>query len=491
MKNLYNFQDYKLYEAINCLFEQEITLGKSFIQSIVDLHENDTIAAFINNFWDINNFDELFLDIEDDEKSKIKNITSVDLSDNKSDYVVVTYTKPDGREAKQEMKLGKLITAILKQIKKKPNIKPNDIEKFVSNVNAIQSGTVISDYEFRLVEGKDIVKYYNMKQSEKLAGGLAGSCMRFASCAPYINFYAKYCKGKVKLLIYVNKVTDKIAGRALVWDTDEGKYMDRIYAQDDKLLNVFLKWADDNVIKNSYNGRDNTSTPTVFCKGWKTETEMPYMDTFECGYLDVDGLWLSKYDDIDDYPGKKEVKSIFGFREQNGSYSLLFGDFAWGSIDTKYSINVSESNLKSLKGAPEKVNGDFNCGYNDIHDLEGCPQIIKGYFDCSRNSISSLVGGPKEVETDYYCYANELRSLDGSPKNIYGNFDCSDNRLNTLLHGPEIVHGSFNCSGNMLKSLQGFPKEIYGDVDFRSNYGPSFTEEEVRAICHIDGKILV
>lgn len=85
-----------------------------------------------------------------------------------------------------------------------------------------------------------------------------------------------------------------------------------------------------------------------------------------------------------------------------------------GSIDTKYSVDLSNRDLDEI---PIKFNK------------------VRGYFDCSNNNI---------------------KSLKNSPKIIVGNFICDNNNLESFKHSPDIVHGSFQCSNNPLKSLKGY-----------------------------------
>ena len=85
-----------------------------------------------------------------------------------------------------------------------------------------------------------------------------------------------------------------------------------------------------------------------------------------------------------------------------------------GSIDTKYSVDLSNRDLDEI---PIKFNQ------------------VRGYFDCSNNNI---------------------KSLKNSPKIIVGNFICDNNNLESFKHSPDIVHGSFQCSNNPLKSLKGY-----------------------------------
>ena len=119
----------------------------------------------------------------------------------------------------------------------------------------------------------------------------------------------------------------------------------------------------------------------------------------------------------------------------------------------------------SLKGAPEKVNGDFSCLHNHLTSLEGAPEKVEGDFSCSENQLTSLEGAPKEVNGNFHCVDNQLTSLEGAPKKIGGSFSCSCNKLTSLKGAPEKVEGDFSCSRNQLTSLEGAPKEVGGDFN--------------------------
>lgn len=49
---------------------------------------------------------------------------------------------------------------------------------------------------------------------------------------------------QVKLAIYTRN--NKLEARALIWETDKGKYMDRVYYTKDHLANAFYKYAENN-----------------------------------------------------------------------------------------------------------------------------------------------------------------------------------------------------------------------------------------------------
>jgi hypothetical protein len=99
--------------------------------------------------------------------------------------------------------------------------------------------------------------------------------MRLEKCQEFFDIYTNP-ENRVKMLILTNN--DKLIGRCLLWETDKGKYMDRVYAND-HIQNLFKKWADGNEYKLShYNGNNNEQLTT------KIKVDMnkqfPYLDSF-------------------------------------------------------------------------------------------------------------------------------------------------------------------------------------------------------------------
>ena len=198
-----------------------------------------------------------------------------------------------------------------------------DVESFVQAV--IAKRTEIKDRKegkgrFKLVNGQDIVKYYNEsifditdELDNKIAGEHLTSCMSEDSCASYVDFYAQ--NEDVSMLILFSDIDgreDKIVGRAIVWKLGmpTGRtFMDRIYyryeadmamfkqhaerkgwlyknAQD---MNEFTKIVDpkDNTTK----VRDLTTTAT-----FKKTRYYPYMDTMK--WFNIEKDYLTNDEDI-------------------------------------------------------------------------------------------------------------------------------------------------------------------------------------------------
>ena len=95
----------------------------------------------------------------------------------------------------------------------------------------------------------------------------------------------------------------------------------------------------------------------------------------------------------------------------------------------------------------------------------------------------------KEAKKDFMCSYNNLRSLEGCPEIVGGSFFCFGNSLTTLKGCPKKVGYRFDCSDNHLTSLEGCPKEITENFICSENPG-LFTEEDVRAVCKVGGKII-
>ena len=98
----------------------------------------------------------------------------------------------------------------------------------------------------------------------------------------------------------------------------------------------------------------------------------------------------------------------------------------------------------------------------------------KGNLDLSNMNLTKLPDILKYIKVvggDFLCSGNnKLTSLEGCPKSVGGSFHCSrNNNLISLQGSPENVGGDFWCRGNKIK----------------------FTEQQVRAICDVKGRVYV
>ena len=192
------------------------------------------------------------------------------------------------------------------------------------------------------------------------------------------------------------------------------------------------------------------------------------------------GIYLSdgEYDIVGE-----SINNIIYSYIKDGRFTVKFKEWDWD-------FDCSYLSLTSLVGAPEKVDGNFECvGCEKLTSLEGAPKEVGGYFDCGYcgeltslkgapekvgrysncsncNGLTSLEGAPKEVGGDFYCgYCNGLTSLKGAPKEVGKDFDCRNcDSLISLKGAPEKVGRYFGCvCCRELTSLEGAPKEVGGE----------------------------
>lgn len=177
------------------------------------------------------------------------------LPDNKfkNEYGFDPFDKNIGRTY---LKVGRLVSKIIPDnYIKEYTINDATIESFV---NSYKSWFDNSENELRIVEGDDILKWYNERnyfitETGNRIGTLWASCMRQEERQKYLELY-KY--NNVKMLVLLVKVggVEKVKCRALLWDNVKSfnqeysniKIMDRIYSVFDSDVDTFKRWADEN-----------------------------------------------------------------------------------------------------------------------------------------------------------------------------------------------------------------------------------------------------
>ena len=142
---------------------------------------------------------------------------------------------------------------------------------------------------------------------------------------------------------------------------------------------------------------------------------------------------------------------------------LLNNPWFRDEMDKAYNSNDSnDSNDKNNK-KEEKPTKDINKASQFIDE--------DGNYDLTRLKIEKLPDWCKDkvIKGDFYCNNNNLKTLENSPKEVIGDFFCYNNQLTTLEDAPKIVGGTFNCTNNKTQ----------------------FTENDVRKVCDVKGKIIV
>lgn len=325
MKIIYDFNEYLLENTNNDL---PFKLSKRLRELLLSIRH--TISDYLLRIdEDERNSNITLLDLDDKDFGKFRYVISnkvYDIIINNSIENVVSingYLRSDRQYQEKLIKnldryyvstsIGKSINKIFPN-KFPASGKPGlDIESFT---NMIKHKRSTKFDNFKLVEGEDIIKYYNSEQYSEDAPGstLGSSCMRYTTCKDFINFYAKN-KGVKLLILYSDdkeeRELEKIKGRALVWDISEineekvenVKFMDRIYTVYDYDVFNFIDYAKKEgwLYKNKQNMSNNEyiinpktgeklNLTLKTTSDFKSNFSYPYMDTmkwffYEEGFL--------------------------------------------------------------------------------------------------------------------------------------------------------------------------------------------------------------
>ena len=160
----------------------------------------------------------------------------------------------------------------------------------------------------------EIVKYYHQDSYAEFSGSLGNSCMKYDRCSKFLELYID--NGVVTMLTMKND-SGALLGRALLWQFDGNKVMDRIYTiNDEDYQFYFMNWAEEHGF--IYKKRQNWSNTLQFVKdGKEIESKLsiqlsdwnysyyPYLDTFK--WFDKSSGMLFNYrpdyftENIDDF----------------------------------------------------------------------------------------------------------------------------------------------------------------------------------------------
>jgi len=181
------------------------------------------------------------------------------------------------------------------------DISDRDIEIF-NNVYRAHINQL--SFELKIVKGEDIRKYYHAPNYFHQSSSLGASCMKYDNCQKYLNIYVDNTD-KISMLVMLDKRTNQLMGRSLLWNLGDDKIMDRIYTvNDDELSFHFKKWANENAYLYKYEQKWN-NTMMFESNGKRLEKEIsfklehfdysryPYFDTFK--FLNIKNGMMYNY----------------------------------------------------------------------------------------------------------------------------------------------------------------------------------------------------
>lgn len=263
-------------------------------------------------------FKKLLLRISDE--SRVANYLALHSDNTHADYVtrrgdMLSYlptwkphlTSESGewrREGRQEAKPAKLARKLIAVPEGITPLTDKDFEIFATLIKSQSAADLGVAERFSLASGYDIKTWYSefRHAGDDEVGTLATSCMRHEYCETYFDIYTQNPE-VVQLLILTN-AEDKLIGRALVWTTENGVFMDRVYGTE-TTVSLFHDYA---AGRGWYHRRYNTHehpTSWVDSNGDACErtitigglyadfAEYPYMDTFK--YVSIEGSAVSNH----------------------------------------------------------------------------------------------------------------------------------------------------------------------------------------------------
>jgi len=201
------------------------------------------------------------------------------------------YDNPYNNRYRQSMKIGKFF-------KKHSIFNSDDLTiqsvELITNIYKSINHSVLSDNMFEIVEGEDIRKWYNCDNYYDDGGTLNNSCMKYPSYGIRFNIYVD--NPSVCRMVIMRNVDDpnKIVGRALIWKTNKGIVMDRIYTTDDYYVYNFMGFS----FSKGWSLKDNIKKHTIIQLSDKYHFDSikftPYLDTFKFYNIDKNQLSNSR-----------------------------------------------------------------------------------------------------------------------------------------------------------------------------------------------------
>ena len=126
-----------------------------------------------------------------------------------------------------------------------------------------------------------------------------------------------------------------------------------------------------------------------------------------------------------------------------------------GGPKTAYEYLACDNKITSLKGAPDKVDGDFVIDNNPITSLKGGPKTAHRYL-CNNTDIKNLEGGPEKAKA-FSCWScPNLTSLKGIEDSDIEFFYCYNTNITSLEYCPNAK--VIDCGGTKLTNLKFLPK---------------------------------
>jgi len=272
-----------------------ISVKKFFNNKNILKYYSNSICLNINNKIRLN---QIKYKVVQNATNRIKKLLDINLISNSIDYIDISQTKidmvsylpknkidkiinnnidPYNNKYRQEIKIGRLLKnhAVI-DLKPYPKV----IEKISNIFKSINDLKMSNDNTIKIVKGKDITKWYLEDNYAIGNGTLNKSCMRYKSHQRFLFIYEDN-PDVCRLIIKIDPKTNQLLGRALLWKTNKGIYMDRVYTTKDYHLYNFIALCEKNNWLNRSDAKDIKLTVNLKNKDYGETYDNPYMDTFK------------------------------------------------------------------------------------------------------------------------------------------------------------------------------------------------------------------
>lgn len=375
------------------------------------------------------------------------------------------------------------------------NISSKEIEKFS---NLYRSQALKPVFNLNVVNGESIRKYYHHQSYSSGNGTLGASCMKHEGCQQFLDIYTE--NQEVVSMLAMTDNDGRLMGRALLWDFDSYKIMDRIYTTcDENLAFYFKQWG----TKNGYSFKSEQNWyNTLFFEqvgGKRQEMQLsiqlkesqfryyPYVDTFK--FIDMNTGLLSNFipktgdirtlcgSDGSKYGSDYLVLDIFDkmFRHRGDCNYLDYlneysssSNIYWSEINDQYILRTdaifdNEINDYIFNEEQSKFNNTerIEKRRSDIEERQkknSVPKSNPGRYSSILNTMENLLGSD-----------NNLDSLDiSSIERILGSVRTDSYRSHQQYYGssPEVDEGEIAIESDNSQTITSSVINIIIDDDF-------------------------
>jgi len=400
------------------------------------------------------------------------------------------------------IKIGRLVNKLYPNEYKASG--KDSIEEFVNRINLIRNRRFDN---FDIVEGDDIIKYYNLSSydTEALGGSeLDNSCMSYPQCGEFLRFYAD--NKDVKLLILRSEDDkEKIVGRALLWGLSyvnnkpkNRNFMDRVYFIKNYQKQLFVEHAENNGWYHKETQHSSADDPiwnpdTNLFENLKLKTkatfkesstdQYPYLDTLKWFY--VDEGFLSNTVEY------KENGDVYYLEDIDGNY-LHVEDGIWVEYYMQY---IDQDDLVWCEYGEEWRKHDDAISLDYLEEFateqyaeSGCVRSPNGHWILEEDAVAYIDTDNKIQHTtpDYadshYFFSKKDGIYYEKAVEIYMVDD-----LEKILNG-EVVPTDYAMKGDDDSYFEYYPKGVntrrfgplYFNRDLEKNFVLTYTDEELR-----------